>query len=137
MSIIIFRDYTLDTYKGEDIVQILLQSKTRMITYLCLNDVGITLLSFIFVSGIKNKMGLRKFSSITVQDTQNESFNNNNSVNKNNEFLHWFSGFTDAEGNFLISIDRNYVKLRFKISLHIDDLKVIQVIQAKHKFKHR
>lgn len=108
-----------------------------MITYLCLNDVGITLLSFIFVSGIKNKMGLRKFSSITVQDTQNESFNNNNSVNKNNEFLHWFSGFTDAEGNFLISIDRNYVKLRFKISLHIDDLKVIQVIQAKHKFKHR
>nr|CAA35846.1 unnamed protein product [Podospora anserina] len=130
MSIIIFRDYTLDTYLGDDIVQILLESKTRMITYLCLNDVGITLLLFIFVSGIKNKMGLRKFSSITVRDTQNESFNNNNSVNKNNEFLHWFSGFTDAEGNFLISIDRNYVKLRFKISLHIDDLKVLQVIQS-------
>jgi hypothetical protein len=45
-------------------------------------------------------------------------------VNKNDEFLHWFSGFTashasHAEGNFLITIYRNYVKLRFKISLHI------------------
>lgn len=31
-----------------------------------------------------------------------------------------FSGFTDAEGKFLITIYRNYVKLRY-----IDDLKVI------------
>lgn len=99
-----------------------------MIIYLCLIDVGITLLSFIFVSGIKNKKGLRRFSNTTVRDTQNESFNNNNSANKNNEFLHWFSGFADGEGNFLISIDRSYVKLRFKICLHIDDLKVLQVI---------
>jgi hypothetical protein len=53
-----------------------------------------------------------------VQHTQNGNFNDN-MVNKNDEFLHWFSGFTDAEGNFLITIDRSYVKLRFKISLHI------------------
>lgn len=76
-------------------------------------------------------MGFRKFSSTTGQDTWNESFNLNNSVYKNDEFLHWFSGFTDAEGNFLISIDRKYVKLRFKICLHIDDVKVLQVIQSK------
>jgi hypothetical protein len=57
-----------------------------------------------------------------VQHTQNGNFNDN-MVNKNDEFLHWFSGFTDAVakggGNFLITIDRSYVKLRFKISLHI------------------
>lgn len=47
-----------------------------------------------------------------------------------NRFLHWFSGFTDAEGKFLISIDRKYVKLRFKICLHIDDLRTLQVIQS-------
>jgi len=42
-------------------------------------------------------MGFYKFSSITRQDIQNESsFNINNSVNKNDEFLHWFSGFTVA-----------------------------------------
>jgi len=101
-----------------------------MVIYLCLIGPGIILLSFIYVSGIKNKTGFCKFSSVTMQYTQNETFNNSNYVNKNNEFLHWFSGFTDGEGNFLISIDRNYVKLRFKISLHIDDIKVLQVIQS-------
>lgn len=94
--------------------------------YLCL--LGIILLSFIYVSGIKNKMGFCNFSSEAVQRTQNENFNNK--VNINDEFLHWFSGFTDAEGNFLIIIDRNYIKLRFKISLHIDDIKVLKIIQS-------
>lgn len=101
-----------------------------MITYLCLIGSGIILLLFIYVSGIKNKTGLCKFSSLIVQNTQNEIFINSNSVNKINEFLHWFSGFTDGEGNFFISIDRNYVKFRFKICLHIDDLEVLQVIQS-------
>lgn len=85
-------------------------------------------MSFIYVSGIKNKTGCCNFSSEAVQRTQNENFNNK--VNINDGFLHWFSGFTDAEGNFLITIDRNYVKLRFKISLHIDDIKVLQIIQS-------
>ena len=67
-----------------------------------------------------------------VQHASQENGNfNDNMVNKNDdEFLHWFSGFTDAEGNFLITIDRSYVKLRFKISLHIDDIKVLQIIQS-------
>ena len=84
-------------------------------------------MSFIFVSGIKNKTGFCNYSSETIQRSQDENLNK---VNINDEFLHWFSGFTDAEGNFLITIDRNYVKLRFKISLHIDDLKVLQIIQS-------
>lgn len=46
------------------------------------------------------------------------------------DFLHWFSGFTDAEGNFLITLDRAYVKFRFKISLHIDDVEVLNVIKS-------
>lgn len=80
-------------------------------------------MSSIHVSGIKNKMGLCNFSTTrgAVQHTQNGNFNDN-MVNKNDEFLRrklWFSGFTDAEGNFLITIDRSYVKLRFKINLHI------------------
>jgi LAGLIDADG endonuclease len=80
------------------------------------------------VSGIKNKKGFVNFSNEAVQRAQNENFNNK--ININDKFLHWFSGFTDAEGNFLITIDRNYVKLRFKISLHIDDIKVLQIIQS-------
>lgn len=102
------------------IVQFLLWDRTGTIIYLCLINLGIILLSSIHVSGIKNKMGLCNFSTTrgAVQHTQNGNFNDN-MVNKNDEFLHWFSGFTDAEGNFLITIDRSYVKLRFKISLHI------------------
>jgi hypothetical protein len=78
----------------------------------------------IHVSGIKNKMGLCNFSTMrgAVQHTQNGNFNDNIVNKKNDEFLHWFSGFTDAEGNFLITIDRSYVKLRglrHKISLYI------------------
>lgn len=40
-------------------------------------------------------------------------------------------GFSDAEGNFLISIDRGFVRFRFKISLHIDDIQVLKLIQSK------
>nr|YP_010218640.1 LAGLIDADG endonuclease [Morchella brunnea]UBU98503.1 LAGLIDADG endonuclease [Morchella brunnea] len=39
-------------------------------------------------------------------------------------------GFTDAEGNFLISFDRNFVRFRFKISLHIDDIDTLHTIQS-------
>jgi len=50
--------------------------------------------------------------------------------NVSSEFLYWFSGFTDGEGNFLISIDREYVRFRFKISLHIDDVEVLNTIKS-------
>lgn len=39
-------------------------------------------------------------------------------------------GFSDAEGNFLISIDpRGYVVFRFRVRLHVDDKEVLQKIQ--------
>lgn len=98
-----------------------------MILYLCLVNSGIILLWFVSVSGIKNKMGFCNYSSEAIQRSQDENLYK---ININDEFLYWFSGFTDAEGNFFITIDRNYVKLRFKINLHIDDLKVLQIIQS-------
>lgn len=49
----------------------------------------------------------------------------------NDDFFYWFSGFTDAEGNFLITLDREYIKFRFKINLHIDDVKVLHLIKSK------
>lgn len=98
-----------------------------MSIYLCLLILGINLLLFIFVSGIKNKKGFCNYSSEAMQSSQDVIIKK---VYINDEFLYWFSGFTEGEGNFLITIDRNYVKLRFKISLHIDDLKVIEIIQS-------
>ena len=65
--------------------------------------------------------------------------NNNSEIKTENnllkgissEFLYWFSGFADAEGNFLITIDRQYVRFRFKITLHIDDIEVLNTIKSK------
>jgi len=52
-------------------------------------------------------------------------------VREKDDFLFWFSGFTDAEGNFLITLDRSFVKFRFKISLHIDDIEVLNTIKSQ------
>jgi hypothetical protein len=53
--------------------------------YLCLINSGIILLSFIFVSGIKNKTGFCNYSSKALQRSQDENLNK---VNINDEFLH-------------------------------------------------
>lgn len=65
--------------------------------------------------------------------------NNKLNINTNNnldrldpEFLEWFSGFTDAEGNFSIYIkDKKYYAFRFKIQLHVDDKPVLDLIRDK------
>lgn len=52
-------------------------------------------------------------------------------------FLQWLVGFTDAEGNFNISLrnlkDNTYnsIVITFQIGLHIDDLSVLKFIQTK------
>ena len=74
-------------------------------------------------------MGFSKFS--TLISNLNKSSNSKEFNNVSKDFLHWFTGFTDAEGNFLISIDRTYVRFRFKISLHIDDLETLNTIKSK------
>lgn len=76
-------------------------------------------------------MGFFHYSTISKKKYELSYTNNNRLSGVSNGFLFWFSGFTDAEGNFLISLDRNYVKFRFKISLHIDDIGVIYIIKSK------
>jgi hypothetical protein len=49
------------------------------------------------------------------------------------EFSHWFSGFSDAESNFYISDSENKFTFRFSIKLHIDDLNLLQFIQQRLK----
>ena len=83
------------------------------------------------VSGIKNKMGILHFysnSSYPKELTLNTILSN-----VSEDFLFWFSGFTDAEGNFLITLDRDFVKFRFKISLHVDDIETLNTIKSKLK----
>lgn len=89
-------------------------------------------------------MGLHRYTTTTNPESlhfKGVSERDNSSVileKSNNltdeEFLFWFSGFTDAEGNFLITIDRKYAKTRFKINLHIDDIEVLYIIKSKLGF---
>ena len=46
------------------------------------------------------------------------------------QFSSWLSGFIDGEGNFQLWFDRVYIKLAFRIKLHIDDIAVLYKIQA-------
>lgn len=79
------------------------------------------ILSPLIATGFKNKMESSNFSI---------KFNEKN-FNVSEEFLFWFSGFTDGEGNFSITLDRGYIRFRFKINLHIDDLQVLNIIKSK------
>ena len=44
--------------------------------------------------------------------------------------MNFYTGLVDLLMQKEIIVDRNYVKLRFKISLHMDDIKVLQTIQS-------
>jgi len=58
------------------------------------------------------------------------------------DFLEWFVGFTDGEGNFHIKLtdlkDNTYksVQFTFQIGLHVDDLKVLEYIMNTIKCGH-
>lgn len=83
-------------------------------------------------------MGFRNFTTSSLSRNSfyaaSDPEKSNNSTYRDENFLYWFSGFTDAEGNFLVTIDRVYVKLRFKINLHIDDIKVLYTIKSNLGF---
>lgn len=62
---------------------------------------------------------------------------NNKSILLDKNFIQWFVGFVDAEGNFNISLkglkDNTYnsLNLTFQIGLHIDDLSILEYIKNK------
>ena len=97
---------------------------------------------YIAILGSNNKMESYHLSTIYSTKSllykaliarRNFSTQLNKEHNLNKEFLFWFSGFTDGEGNFSITLDRTYIRFRFKINLHIDDLEVLNTIKSKLK----
>jgi hypothetical protein len=83
------------------------------------------------------KMGICRFSSLNPLKIKKVKLNSSLHKKKfdfllkeHTSFLKWFSGFTDAEGNFLISIDRDYIRFRFKIAMHIDNLDALNTIKS-------
>jgi hypothetical protein len=72
----------------------------------------------------------RNYSVINNQKNK-KVYINNLPVFENKEFCDWFSGFVDAEGNFLIMIEKNkkIVRFRFAIKLHIEDINCLYYIK--------
>jgi len=102
--------------------------------------IGISLLLSTCVSGSKNKMGSlcsnlsfsnKKSEASYIDGSRSANVSYPNFSGEKDDFFFLFSGFTDAEGNFLITIDRSFVKFRFKISLHIDDIEALNIIKSK------
>jgi len=62
---------------------------------------------------------------------------NKKSIKLDKNFIHWLVGFTDAEGNFNISLKGlqgntyNSLNLTFQIGLHKDDLYILEYIKDK------
>lgn len=42
-----------------------------------------------------------------------------------NQFSSWLTGFIDGEGNFQVFLDRHYLRVVFRINLHIDDIDIL------------
>ena len=45
------------------------------------------------------------------------------------QFSSWLSGFIDGEGNFQVYLDRNYLRIMFRVRLHIEDVAVLHEIR--------
>jgi hypothetical protein len=48
---------------------------------------------------------------------------------KKEQFSRWLTGFIDGEGNFQVYLDRNYLRVIFRIRLHIDDITTLEKIR--------
>jgi hypothetical protein len=90
------------------------------------------------------------FASSTIYKIRNKGINystisnvwskskNKEEISKGLDFIPWFAGFTDAEGNFIINPTRKKDKrtissfsFMFKITLHLDDEKVLRFIRDR------
>ena len=59
----------------------------------------------------------------------NGLFNRSKPKINREQFFRWLTGFIDGEGNFQVYLDRDYLRVMFRISLHIDDIAVLHKIR--------
>lgn len=80
---------------------------------------------------ISNNLTSSNLSPLQLKNKRGESFT------LESEFIEWFTGFTDGQGNFNVSLkgytDNSFrhVQVTFQIALHKDDRKVLEFIRDK------
>nr|YP_010178894.1 hypothetical protein LI407_mgp31 [Saprochaete suaveolens]QUV75111.1 hypothetical protein [Saprochaete suaveolens] len=69
-----------------------------------------------------------------LEDNTYKSYINKSHMDIN--FMQWFVGFTDAEGNFSIMNNKDYIRFRYIINLHMDDVEVTNIIKNNLEVGH-
>ena len=102
---------------------------------------GLTLVAptslFIFILLFNKIMQKKDNMSYQIKNSALVVESNNKSIKLDKNFIHWLVGFTDAEGNYNISLkglkDNTYnsLNLTYQIGLHIDDLYILEYIKDK------
>lgn len=78
---------------------------------------------------ICNTMDLKQFTSMITESDGNVIIELPDKLILSKDFIEWFRGFTDAEGTFKIKANKgNSFTLTFSITLHIDDVEVLNYI---------
>jgi len=64
-----------------------------------------------------------KINEFTIYPIVLQLYKKNNPAKLSNlEFNAWLSGFIDAEGNFQVYFNRQYLQVAFRLTLHKDDI---------------
>ena len=78
----------------------------------------------------------REYSTSSSNSSNLDGIDNNESIkfdSINPDFIEWFRGFVDGEGNFSIIRDHNTFAFVFQIKLHIDDINLLHFIKSNLK----
>lgn len=96
---------------------------------------GLTLVTFVaFIYYIWDKLKELNIYASPALKLKGEFYHGIEKLpNASEDFLQWFVGFVDGEGNFSIKWDKSKkaIGFRFKINLHKDDINTLIIIQEK------
>jgi hypothetical protein len=79
-----------------------------------------------------NPIDLHKRKQVYSSILQKRYYSNGPGL-EDKRFLEWFCGLTDGEGSFMFLRTRDGYGFKFSIGLHIDDIKILHLIQSTLK----
>lgn len=83
-----------------------------------------------YIDYIKHKIIDDFINMIKTKNSTSLSKDSISKIDNDNNFIQWFVGFSDAEGDFMINTKNNKeIHFVFQITLHVDDVGVLYTIR--------